>query len=193
MNKFSLLTLPLFVAFALPAVAEDMPVADKDHTGFYVGGAINQVTLDISDSGESDSESATGFGAYGGYNFNEWFGLEANLFLTTGLGDSEFDVAAGALTFAPKFTLQFNETFSGYAKVGLSSMAVVVDSAFDDVTFSGVGFTYGVGLNASVSKHLNLRLSYDVTTGDLDSDDYDWIDNIDTDIKQLALGLHYQF
>jgi outer membrane immunogenic protein len=182
--------LSLISASLLTLFLSTQALAETDNTGFYVGGAINNIKL----SGDGDEdESGAGLGFYGGYNFNHWFGLESNLFFSGDLGDSDVDVTAGALSFTPKFTLQFNEVFSGYAKVGLASMAVVLDTEFGDFDFSGIGWSYGLGLNAAVSEHLNIRLSYDVTSGDIDSDDFGFIDNIDIDIKQLALGMHYQF
>lgn len=58
----------------------------------------------------------------------------------------------------------------------------------------GFGWTYGVGINAAVTERLNVRFSYDVTTGDLDADhSYLNMKDIDTDMKQLAIGVHYQF
>jgi len=182
MKKLSLITLPLLSLFALPVIAEN------DHTGFYVGGAVNKVEFKV-----DESEKETGLGIYGGYNFNHWFGLEANLFVSGNMGDDDIDAIAGALTIAPKFTWQFNDTFSGFAKIGLASMALAVDTPYSDTTFSGVGITYGFGVNASVTESLNIRLSYDVTSGDLESDDYNWVEDLDSEIKQVALGLHYQF
>ncbi|QSX37086.1 porin family protein [Shewanella sedimentimangrovi] len=173
---------------ALAAVlASTSALAETDKTGFYIGGALNQVKV----SGDGDgSLDGIGFGAYGGYNFNEWFGLESNLFASGDLGEDGVDVGAGAWTFTPKFTVQFNDMFSGFAKVGLASMVVTVDSGLVDTDFTGTGFTWGLGLNAAVNEHLNIRLSYDRSSGDLDGD---WADDLDTDISQIALGVHYQF
>ena len=187
MNKLSIVAISL-----LSALATAQASAANDTTGFYVGGALNKVTLDGDDV--TDSRSGTGLGAYGGYNFNEWFGLEANLFATGDLGDKDVDISAGALSFTPKFTAQINDIFSAYAKVGIASMAVNVDGYGYDEDFTGFGWTYGVGVNAAVTEHLNIRVSYDVTTGDLDADrSYLGLKDIDTDIKQFAVGVHYQF
>ncbi|GIU30787.1 membrane protein [Shewanella hafniensis] len=187
MNKLSIVAISL-----LSALATAQASAANDTTGFYVGGALNKVTLDGDDV--TDSRSGTGLGAYGGYNFNEWFGLEANLFATGDLGDKDIDVSAGALSFTPKFTAQINDIFSAYAKVGIASMAIVLDGNGIDEDLTGFGWTYGVGVNAAVTEHLNIRVSYDVTTGKLDADDnYLGLKDIDTDIKQFAVGVHYQF
>lgn len=185
MKKLSLVAVSL-----LSALVAGQASAAADTTGFYVGGALNRVAVDVVD----DSDTGTGFGVYGGYNFNEWFGLEANLFATADLGDRDTDVTAGALTFAPKFTLQINDMFSAYAKVGVASMAMNFDGFGFDEDFTGFGWTYGVGINAAVTERLNVRFSYDVTTGDLDADhSYLNMKDIDTDMKQLAIGVHYQF
>ncbi|MFB2663064.1 porin family protein [Shewanella mangrovisoli] len=185
MKKLSLVAVSL-----LSTLVASQASAAADTTGFYVGGALNRVTVEAFD----DSETGTGFGVYGGYNFNEWFGLEANLFATPDLGDSDVDITAGALTFAPKFTLQINDMFSAYAKVGVASMAMNVDGLGFDEDFTGFGWTYGVGINAAVTERLNVRFSYDVTTGDLEADHKHLnVNDIDTDMKQLAIGVHYQF
>ncbi|MFB2781375.1 porin family protein [Shewanella mangrovisoli] len=185
MKKLSLVAVSL-----LSTLVAGQASAAADTTGFYVGGALNRVTVEAFD----DSETGTGFGVYGGYNFNEWFGLEANLFATPDLGDSDVDITAGALTFAPKFTLQINDMFSAYAKVGVASMAMNVDGLGFDEDFTGFGWTYGVGINAAVTERLNVRFSYDVTTGDLEADHKHLnVNDIDTDMKQLAIGVHYQF
>ncbi|MBT1445257.1 outer membrane beta-barrel protein [Shewanella sp. JM162201] len=171
-------------------------LAEVDKTGFYVGGSLSQVKASGDGDGSSDG---AGFGAYGGYNFNEWFGLESIMFVSGDLGEDGVDVGAGALTFTPKFTYHFNDTFSAYAKVGVASMALVVDYGSFDQDFTGVGLAWGVGINAALTENLNLRLSYDETRGDLDEDSF-WFDNeyyngeIDNvKISQVALGLHYQF
>ncbi|AZQ12427.1 porin family protein [Shewanella khirikhana] len=186
----------LKVAALVAMMVSGAAMAETDKTGFYVGGALNQVKASGDGEGSSDG---VGFGAYGGYNFNEWFGLEANLFASGDLGEDGVDIGAGALTFAPKFTYHFNDTFSAFAKVGVASMAVVVDYGPFDRDFTGWGVTWGVGVNAALTDNLNLRLSYDRTRGDLDDDSY-WfegenyggkLDNVD--ISQIALGLHYQF
>ncbi len=187
MNKLSIVAISLLSTLATAQVS-----AATDTTGFYVGGALNRVTVDGDDF--TDSQSGTGAGIYGGYNFNEWFGLEANLFATGDLGDKDIDVSAGALSFTPKFTAQINDIFSAYAKVGIASMAIVLDGNGIDEDLTGFGWTYGVGVNAAVTEHLNIRVSYDVTTGKLDADNnYLGLKDIDTDIKQFAVGVHYQF
>jgi len=183
-KKLSIAAVSLLAIFA-----SSNALAANDHTGFYVGGSLGQLKVKA-----DGSESGVGFGAYGGYNFNEWFGLEANMFVSGDLGDGGTDVGAGTFAFTPKFTYQINDTFSVYGKVGISSMAVVVRPDYlRDEDFTGFGWAYGVGVNASMTENLNVRLGYDVVTGELDSEYSNGGQNIDTDISNFALGMHYQF
>ncbi|WP_299793226.1 porin family protein [uncultured Shewanella sp.] len=184
MKKLSIAAVSLLAIFASTSV-----MAANDHTGFYVGGSLGQLELKA-----KGSETGFGLGAYGGYNFNEWFGLEANLFVSGDLGDRYTDIGAGTFAFTPKFTYQIDDTYSVYGKVGIASMAVVTkDGFYGNEDFSGFGWAYGVGVNASVTENLNIRLGYDVVTGELDSEYYNGAQNIDTDISNFALGMHYQF
>ncbi len=184
MKKLSIAAVSLLAIFASSNVA-----AANDHTGFYVGGSLGQLKIKV-----EGSETGVGLGAYGGYNFNEWFGLEANMFVSGDLGDSNEDIGAGTFAFTPKFTYQINDTFAVYGKVGIASMAVVSRPDYTrNQDFSGFGWAYGVGVNASMTENLNIRLGYDVVTGELDSEYSYGQQNIDTDISNFALGMHYQF
>ncbi|MCE9687983.1 porin family protein [Shewanella sp. AS16] len=165
--------------------------AETDKTGFYVGGSLGQMQVELN-HGDFD-ESGVGFGVYGGYHFNEWFGLESHLFVSGDLDVGNVGVAAASWTFAPKLSYQINDTLSVYAKAGAALMAVVFDSAFSDQDFSGQGWTYGVGINAAVTEHLNLRLGYDIIKGDMDSKKGWRVKDLDTEISAVTAGLHYQF
>jgi len=183
-KKLSIAAVSLLAIFASTNV-----LAANDHTGFYVGGSLGQLKAK-----SGDSESGIGFGAYGGYNFNEWFGLEANMFLSGDLGDSYTDIGAGTFAITPKFTYQIDDTFSVYGKVGIASIAVVKrPNYFRNEDFTGFGWAYGVGVNASVTENLNIRLGYDFVTGEVDSEYSNGLQNADMDISNFALGMHYQF
>ena len=60
--------LSLVAGSLLAVLVTGQAVAAADTTGFYVGGALNRVTVDVLD----DGETGTGFGVYGGYNFSEF-------------------------------------------------------------------------------------------------------------------------
>ncbi len=161
--------------------------AEVDHTGFYLGGSLGNFELDD----QVNSESATGVGVYGGYNFNDWFGLETHLSVASGLDQGPVDISAANYTLTPKFSYNFNDRFSVFAKLGIASMAVVTETLGVESDFTGVGFTYGLGLNYAATDKLNIRLSYDKSNADLELESTGF--EVDTDISQLALGVHYQF
>ncbi|WP_252007912.1 porin family protein [Ferrimonas sp. SCSIO 43195] len=173
----------------LAMLGSSAAMAAVDQTGFYVGGFVSSTTLEVEDFDKSEA----GFGAYGGYNFNEWFGLESTLFVTSDYKlEDEDEAYAAAFTIAPKFTAVINDTFSVYGKLGLASMLVSVDTRLGDQDFYGVGFMWGLGVNAALTDNLNLRLGYESMSGDLEHEDFSRIE-IDTDLSQINLGLHYQF
>ncbi|ACJ27087.1 Outer membrane protein, putative [Shewanella piezotolerans WP3] len=184
MKKLSIVALAV-----LSLTASAYASAETDRVGAYVGGQIGAFSADV----EGDSESGQSYGAYGGYNFNEWFGLEGTIYLTNDFVDNEYaSVNAASFSVAPKFTLVLNDTFSLYGKIGLASVAVVTDTFIRDVDYQGFGLTVGAGVNAAVTDKLNIRLGYDFTSAELDSDDFGAQD-IDMDLSNVTLGMHYQF
>ncbi|PKG55453.1 porin family protein [Shewanella sp. Choline-02u-19] len=184
MKKLSIVALAV-----LGLAASNIASAETDRIGAYVGGQIGAFSADV----EGDSESGQSYGAYGGYNFNEWFGLEGTLYITNNFVDEDFvDVYAASFSVAPKFTWVINDTFSLYGKVGVASVAVIMDGVFRDVDYTGVGLTAGAGVNAALTNNLNIRLGYDYTSADLDSDDFGASD-FDIDLSNVTLGMHYQF
>ena len=187
-----------------------MANADTDRTGFYVGGEFGAVKADLDNT--DDSLSGQSYGTYGGYNFNEWFGLEGTLYGTSDLGEDNVSFNLASFAITPKFTLVLNDTFSLYAKAGLSFVSARTEYSETKPSFVvtgtrvsiktvttkkendhfGAGFVVGAGVNAALTEHLNLRLGYDYTSVDLDSDDFGAPD-IDTDLSRFTLGMHYQF
>ncbi|QQX79934.1 porin family protein [Shewanella sp. KX20019] len=169
--------------------ASSVASAETDRVGAYVGGQIGAFSADIEDL----SESGQSYGLYGGYNFNEWFGIEAALYGTNDfLEEDGISVNAGSFSAAPKFTWVINDTFSVYGKVGLASAALVFESGSEELDFSGIGVIAGAGVNAALTEKLTIRLGYDFTSAALETDDYD-LDDFDAEYANVTLGIHYQF
>ncbi|MDX1283183.1 porin family protein [Shewanella colwelliana] len=161
-------------------------MAETDKTGFYVGGNIGSANLTVNQF----DESAVSVGAYGGYNFTENFGLEGTLFTTGDLGDYG-DIRAASFTAAPKFSYYFNDSISMFAKVGLTATAVAADEDGVNNDFSGIGWVWGLGLNAAVTDKLNVRVSYEMINADLEHNHFN--EEIDSELSNISLGVHYQF
>ncbi|MEH8015646.1 porin family protein [Rheinheimera muenzenbergensis] len=187
-------------ALSVVAALCAMPaLADTEHTGFFIGGGVSNFDLDIKYVNED--LSATGFTLYGGYNFSNWFGIEASVNAATDLGDNNSDLTAAAIIVGPKFSYNLNDTITLFAKAGLASVAVV-DNYYaedrgdwdwgDEADYSGLGYSYGLGSRFAVTKHLNIRLAYEYISAELDADSSYFYD-IDTELSVFSLGLHYQF
>jgi hypothetical protein len=70
------------VAAVLSLSSVQADAAGPDLTGFYVGGSGGQSTVELDGHANgrhfSDSNSETGYKIFGGYMFNQYFGLEAS-------------------------------------------------------------------------------------------------------------------
>ncbi|WP_299003443.1 porin family protein [uncultured Shewanella sp.] len=193
-------------------------MADTSDRGFYVGGDIGRTQLKFG----SFDESATSIGVYGGYHFNEWFAIEGHVF-GTGDYDTGFEgmsgtyngntitlnkaeLSASGLSIAPKVTWQINDTFSAYAKAGVTYMNIsselsgTYNGHYGSISadYDGWGYVLGAGVTAAITPHLVVRLGYEFMEADLDSDDrlaqvFNATKMDDTKLSQFSVGLHYQF
>lgn len=131
-----------------------------EDTGFYAGAGAGQSFVD--ETGYDDEDTA--FSAFGGYQFNRYFGLEAGY---VDFGELEPDAAGRALEassvyFTAVGTLPFTEKFSGYAKAGFQRWDV--DTAIPGLAGTGDDNgndpTYGVGLQYRFTDAVALRGEY---------------------------------
>ena len=215
-----LISLPI----SLPALANE---SGHDHTGWYVGGSLGGISvdsdIDLSSDGvnyETETETdGSSLSIFGGHNFTPSYGIEAAIEFSSTLSEEdnesvqgEFDAAYTQISITPRFSLQFNDIFSIYAKVGPALLVYLQEhnnniyTDEDETGWVGLGGTAGIGMQFSVSKKLRLRVSADRTIADLeaadeDSDDYydpvtdQTIDppDMEVDITRAAIGLYYQF
>ena len=216
----------LLIIIASPLKADDF-LEDKpsrDHSGWFVGGKLGNLnttfetySYDGFDYEAVESEkSASVVSVYFGYNFTDWFGLEAEMSIT---GDADEDLinnelgydavdssALVGLRLQPKFTWQIANRIGLFAKVGLYSAAYAATiesnpySATNNYysethSWSGTGFTTGVGVQYTAVAGLTLRLVYDYSFAELDTKDDGVFDEkpIDATVSEFGLGVHYQF
>ncbi|WOT04951.1 porin family protein [Shewanella youngdeokensis] len=183
MNKLSIIAIAV-----LGLTTANIATAETNPVGVYVGGQLGAFSVDL----EGDSESGQSYGLYGGYNFNEWFSLEVNLYTTNDfLKEDGIDVSAAAFSVEPKFTWVIDDTFSIYGKAGVASAGIYAESSLGDIDFTGAGFTIGAGINAAITEKLTVRLAYDLNPVTLEHDDSGV--SLDVDLSNLTLGLQYQF
>jgi OOP family OmpA-OmpF porin len=121
-------------------------------TGAYVGAGAAQV--DLNDGPIDDDD--TGFAAYGGYRFNDHFGLEAQWLDGAQIAapGTELDlrsVGAYAVGYLP-----VNDRFDLFAKAGMQRWDTDARSAFIGED-SGTDIGYGLGAQYRFTDQLGLR------------------------------------
>lgn len=133
--------------------------AAEDH-GFYAGAGAGQSFVD---EGAYDDEDAA-FSAFGGYQFNRWFGLEAGY---TDFGKLEPGATGQALepsavSLVAIGTLPFTDRFSGYLKAGVQrwDLDTAIPALTGTADDNGTDPTYGVGLQYRFNDAFALRGEY---------------------------------
>lgn len=125
-----------------------------------------------------DDDSGSG-GIYAGYNFNDFFALEAGYdYLGKFTGAGLPDKSVTAFTLAPKLSLDLTEAMDIYAKLGA---AYVSYGDKDDASYLGA-----LGLEYDVMKNGSLRLEYQVIT-DINND------IVRAEANSITLGFTYTF
>src|SRR3546814_18173329 len=168
MSKNKMLSRALFAALGGAAT---FGAQAAEEPGFYLGAGAGQSFVD--ETGYDDEDTA--FSAFGGYQFNQWFGLEAGY---ADLGELEPGVAGQSLEASSAYftavgTLPFTDKFSGYAKAGfqrwdLDTSIPGLAGTGDD---GGTDPTYGLGLQYRFTDAFALRGEYsrfEFEDGDVD-------------------------
>lgn len=186
-----------------------------DHTGWHIGGALGASKSELEVDNFSFNEDTFGNQVYGGYNFNQWFGIEASFFLSGDVSDNEpgiRDAYFSSLSIAPKVTIPISPQFSFFAKIGLTQLAYTEEYSgryydyYDDdwydyydrrQSWTDQVTSYTAGVEWSITDHLKLRAMYDYVSGTIEEDDYDYydfyLDELDVTLKTFSIGAHYQF
>ncbi|WP_051176365.1 outer membrane beta-barrel protein [Luteimonas mephitis] len=167
--------------FAVLSGAAAFGAQAADAPGFYAGVGAGQSFVD---EGAYDDED-TAFSAFGGYQFNRYFGLEAGY---ADLGKLEPDAVGNALEassvyFTAVGTLPFTEKFSGYAKAGMQrwDLDTAIPGLVGTRDDSGTDPTYGVGLQYRFNDSVALRGEYSRFE----------IEDVDADLAQLQVRFDF--
>jgi OmpA-OmpF porin, OOP family len=165
-RSLAILGLTSTMAFVDPALAQD--------TGFYVGGALGQTSVDLECSPTSTScdEEDSSWKIFGGYQFNRHFAVELGYSDLGEVSETEPTIL-GNVTGALKATvwdlvavasMPIADGFSIFGKVGLYR-------ADTDFTASAIGLsvtesdsntdlTFGVGARYDFTRNLGVRLEW---------------------------------
>ena len=168
---------------ALGLMAATAAQADTQ-PGFYAGAGFGTTKIgDDEFDGSGIDDSDTGFKVFGGYNFNENFGIEAAWFdfgEASGefsdplFGDASISIGVSGLSASAVGRLPVSEMFSLYGKVGFASYDVDVSFNIPGLG-SGSGsesdsdMIYGVGGALSFGGSFEARLEYEALNSDADA------------------------
>ena len=183
--------------------------ASGNHTGWYVGGALGAIDLDVDvGTGSALEGSSPVIEAFGGYNFFDMFGVELSYASSTD-SNSKRDLSSGfgSLQLTPKLIIPIADRFRLYAKAGLAVSVYILEDeslpSFADETmdWSGTGGVVGLGAEFSVTDMVNNRAASDYSKVSMDPVDKTYyngtttviLDDIDVTSSQLTVGAYVQF
>jgi OOP family OmpA-OmpF porin len=160
----------LLAMFLLPLSQQSL--ADS---GWYVGGSLGKTYVDENIDGIQFTADSTSFRLSGGYEFNDYFGVEAS-YLDLGTFKDTVDVGgqmipvsatAHGYTLAATGRLSMSQRFAVKGRIGyyFSDGEATVDGITEDDPSENNPFV-GVGLAFSPVETVRLSLDFDYMDGD---------------------------
>jgi OOP family OmpA-OmpF porin len=170
--------------------------------GFYIGGSLGSTNFDsdiatgLITAGSVDG-SSSGFKIFGGYQFNDYFGLDLAL---VDLGKAQYGgsffgtpvtggtVEVFGVNFSAVGTWPVTPAFAFFGKIGLFAWEAEARDTTGGIPFSGTedGADLSIGLGFSVNFTRNLSGRVEWERFGMDSKDLGYAD-------LLSLGLVYRF
>jgi len=146
--------------------------------GFYIGAGVSQAFVDESGFDEDD----TGGKIFGGYNFNDYFGIEGSYYDFGDISDGNNSAAIDGVSLAIVGKVPVSTNFSIFGKVGGHEWdAETTGSSAQVSSNSGTDVFYGVGLEYSINQLVSLR-------GEVER--YE-VDDLDVDVATLGISFNF--
>ena len=209
MNNFiKYISLLILATFSLNTFAEDKVSLAKD-SGFFVGGSLGIASLDFDDQKSIDKTAANGITmssvdvddenagvkVFGGYNFNQYFGIEGG-YVYLGEYDSTFNITAPVaeasavnsdvygLMFAGVASFPITNNAKLFGKLGLfrwESDSSINSNLYAVVDDDGTDVMFGLGANYKVTDNALMRIEWERYALDK------------SDIDLFSIGMQYNF
>jgi len=169
-------------ALALAANAANAESMFENLDKFYVGGGVNFVDANTSDSAGNDIGFTT-IEAVGGYKHNAYLGAELRL----GVGTTDETITSGTSTVDTSIDYyasaywrpeSANEVAKLYGLLGFSTISISNGSDSD----SESGFSYGAGVGFLLDENWNLNFEYRFL-----------LDDKSNEFSALSANLDYRF
>jgi opacity protein-like surface antigen len=133
-------------------------------------------------------------GAALGYQFNEFFALEAEYIDFGNFGDDEVEGKLKGVGLSAIGRLPLTQSFGVYAKAGAFASAFDVDAFDDSETYDDVSPFVGAGVDFRVTEQLTAFAEYNRYNVDIDEDDFNGqVTNSGPDFDTGRVGLKFQF
>jgi OmpA-OmpF porin, OOP family len=147
--------------------------------GFYAGAGIGSTKIGEDEfDGTGIDDSDTGFKIFGGYDFNQNFGIEASYFDFGEVSVEEFGARASigisGLSASAVGRLPVSDMFAVYGKLGFASYDVDLSFSIPgfgtgSISDSGSDLIYGVGGAMRFGGTFEARLEYEAINSDGDA------------------------
>jgi OOP family OmpA-OmpF porin len=174
------------VAMALGLIS--MPALAADGQGFYAGAGAGQLSVDssgdIDGTAFSFDDGDTAFRIFGGWQFNDNFGLEAGYvdggsasetFVIDGT-DVDVDIDVTGVDLMLRGILPVGDSFVAFAQAGVilwdADFKASALGASESDSDSGEDLAYGAGIGFNFSENAGVRaeyMIYDISGADVDS------------------------
>lgn len=156
--------------------------------GFYVGAGVGKATVELDDAdGFGFDSDDTAFKVFGGYNFNQYFAVEAAYFdggepeetvISVPGARGTIDIGFTGLIASAVGRLPVGDVFSVYGKLGLASYDVEIKGRVNgDVVAEDEGseddVSYAVGAAFNLGTSFELRAEYEAIS--IDDGDYNML------------------
>lgn len=209
MNNFiKYISLFILATISLNTFAEDKVSLAKD-SGFFVGGSLGIASLDFDEQKSIDKSAANGVimssididdenagvKVFGGYNFNQYFGIEGG-YVYLGEYDSTFNITAPVAEASAVNSDVYGFMFAGVAsfpitnnaklfgKVGLlrwESDSSINSNLYTVIDDDGTDVMFGFGANYKVTDNALMRIEWERYALDK------------SDIDLFSIGMQYNF
>ncbi|EON93008.1 hypothetical protein MARLIPOL_06114 [Marinobacter lipolyticus SM19] len=187
--SFACATVLTTTVLAAPAVwAQDNTA--RDNSGFFISGSYGGYK---SHGGEFDDDNDL-LGASLGYQFNEFFALEADYIDFGNFGDDDVRAKLKGVGLGVIGRLPVTDTFGVYAKAGAFASALDVDAFDESETYDEVSPFVGAGVDFRVTEQLTAFAEYDRYNVDIDEDDFNGqVTNDGPEFDTARVGMRFQF
>ncbi|WP_166252552.1 porin family protein [Marinobacter salicampi] len=186
-RKLACATLLTATAFSAPlAVAQ----TDRDTAGFFLGASYGGYK---SHGGEFDDDNDL-YGLSAGYQFNQFWALEADYVDFGKFGEDDVESELKGLALAVRGRFPVTDSFGVYGKVGAFASALDVDAFDEDETYDEVSPFVGAGIDFRVTHSLTAFAEYNRYNVDIDEDDFNGqVTNDGPEFDTARVGARYTF